>query len=96
MRRTCRLLIEFGPHSVSDLQNVTRYYIGHHGGKLIKIMPPAPGGTEERRIGIDKDWLAVPMNTMSEVRDINYDYYIEEANKLVDPLVHGVTEGLSG
>ena len=96
VRRNSRLQIEYGPHSVSDLQNVTRYYIGHHGGKLIKIMPPAPGGTEERRIGIDKDWLAVPMNTMSEVRDINYDYYIEEANKLVDPLVHGVTEGLSG
>jgi len=92
--RSSRLQIEYGGRT-DELQNVTRYYIGEQGGKLVKIMPPLPGKTEERRIGIDKDWLAVPMNVMGEVRNINYDYYIEETKKLVDPLVHGIVEGLS-
>jgi hypothetical protein len=93
--RNSRLQIEYDLHGVGELQNVTRYYIGHHGGKLVKIMPPLPGETEERRIGINTEWLAVPMNVMGEVHGINYDYYIKEAKKLVDPLVHGVVEGLS-
>lgn len=66
-------------------QNICRYYISDRGRKLVKIMPPLPTKDEERYIGIDKAWLVRTCNDMKEFNwDINYDYYIEEAQKLVD------------
>lgn len=67
-------------------QNITRYYIANDGGKLIKVMPPLPKDPEkEREIGIDAAWLVKTCNNMKDFDwDINYDYYINEANKLVN------------
>lgn len=72
------------------LQNICRYYISKGGGKLIKVMPPLEGKEEkgERRISIDKDWLVKVCNDINDYDgDIDYDYYISEANKLVDGLL---------
>lgn len=67
-------------------QNITRYYIANDGGRLIKVMPPLPKDPEkERDIGIDASWLVKTCNNMKSFDwDINYDYYISEANKLVE------------
>ena len=67
-------------------QNITRYYIANDGGKLMKVMPPLPKDPEkEREIGIDASWLVKTCNNMKSFDwDINYDYYISEANKLVE------------
>ncbi len=47
-------------------------------------MPPLEGDTEERRLGIDAAWKVKTCNNMKSFDgDINYDYYIQEANKLV-------------
>ncbi|MBG23739.1 MAG: hypothetical protein CMF22_10490 [Idiomarinaceae bacterium] len=71
-------------------QNICRYYISDKGKKLVKIMPPLPGKDTERHIGIDTDWLVQTCNDISKFDwDINYDYYISEAKKLVDPLIGG-------
>lgn len=43
----------------------------------------------ERISRIEEGHKAVPMNTMGELRDINYQWYINEARKLVDPLWRG-------
>ncbi|MOA43101.1 hypothetical protein D3C78_1652210 [compost metagenome] len=51
----------------------------------MKIMPPLKEGGEERRLGLDTDWKVVPCNNMKDFDwNINYDYYIEEANKLLE------------
>lgn len=83
--RNSRLVLvnEFG---IDDqLQNICRYYPSTKGGKLVKIMPPLEEGGEERRLGIDTDWDVIPCNNMKEFHwDINYDYYIQEAKKLIE------------
>lgn len=68
-------------------QNICRYYIANDGMKLVKVMPPLPGKEEkgERYIGIDKEWLVKTCNNIKDFDgDINYDYYIREAKKLVE------------
>ena len=43
---------------------------------------------KERRFDINKGWLITPCNNLAEITDFdfNYDWYINEARKLVDPL----------
>lgn len=70
-------------------QNICRYYISTKGEKLMKIMPPLPNKPEagERYIGIDTAWNVKTCNNMDDFAwDIDYDYYISEAEKLVRPL----------
>lgn len=72
-------------------QNICRYYISTKGERLMKIMPPLPTKPEagERYIGIDKEWLVRTCNDMNSFKwDIDYDYYISEAEKLVNPLIN--------
>ena len=71
-----------------QLQNICRYYISVTGGSLYKMMPPLPGNTDKRKIGINVGWLVSECNDMRSYRpgNINYAYYISEAKKLVDPL----------
>ena len=71
-------------------QNICRYYICKNGGYLVKIMPPIEGKEDggDRRIGIDTGWKVKTCNNIKSFEwDIDYDYYIEEANKLVKPLL---------
>ncbi|WCO82078.1 putative DNA polymerase [Pseudomonas phage vB_PpS_SYP] len=76
-----------------DLQNICRYYPSHEGGKLVKIMPALEGKESEgpRRLGIDAKWNVTPCNNMDDFSwGINYDYYIEEAQKLIDAILGDV------
>lgn len=75
------------------LQNICRYYPSVHGGKLIKLMPALEGKEilGDRRLSIDAKWNVTPCNNMDDFSwGINYDYYIEEANKLVQAIVGNV------
>jgi hypothetical protein len=69
------------------LQNNCRYYpVKKGGGKLVKIMPPLEEGLPERRLGIDTDWNVRSCNDMKDFswEDLNYEYFISEARKIVD------------
>lgn len=75
------------------LQNICRYYPSVHGGKLIKLMPALEGKELEgdRRLSIDAKWNVTPCNDMGDFSwGINYDYYVEEAKKLVDAILGDV------
>lgn len=78
----------------TPLQNITRYYVARNGGSMVKIMPPLPkvitldANAPDRRFAVVKGSLVQPCNEMSRfVGWINYQYYIDEAEKLVSPLV---------
>lgn len=74
-----------------QIQNTTRYYISKDGRQLTKIMPPLKKNPEkERHIKIHDGWCATPMNVMGEVKNIDHDWYFQEAMKLVLPLQIGV------
>jgi hypothetical protein len=73
-----------------QLQNICRYYPSVHGGKLIKLMPALEGKEIEgdRRMAIDSKWNVTPCNNMDDFSwGINYDYYVDEANKLVQAIL---------
>jgi len=72
-------------------QNICRYYPSEEGGKLVKLMPALAGKEAEgdRRLSIDTDWKVKTCNKIEQFDwdDLNYDYYIKEARKLIDPLI---------
>lgn len=83
--RSSRLVLVDDFENEEPLQNICRYYPSDDGGKLIKIMPPIKEGDPERRLGMDVEWKVMPCNDMKDFNwNINYDYYIQEANKLID------------
>jgi hypothetical protein len=67
-------------------QNICRYYPSKQGGKLIKVMPPLEGSDEYRRIGIDTDYDVRTCNDINDFnwKDLDYSYYIQEAQKLLN------------
>ena len=54
-----------------------------------RIHTKAKSKHTERRMSFAKGWQATVCNTMDDfdMSTINYDYYIAEAHKLVDPLL---------
>jgi DNA polymerase elongation subunit (family B) len=81
--RKMKLVIQYGEEEYT-LENTTRYYVTHDGGYLKKIMPPLPGETEERSRDIESGWRVTPCNDIADATDpINYEYYIQEAEKLI-------------
>lgn len=69
------------------IQNISRYYVSINGAPLEKIMPPLPENpNKERRIGIHVGWEVEECNEISTFKpeNINYDFYYEEALKLLD------------
>lgn len=82
--RSSKLVLVFDEEEVEQ-QNICRYYPSTSGGKLVKIMPPLEGETEDRRLSIDAMWNVKTCNNMKDFSwdDIDYNYYIEEAKKLV-------------
>lgn len=86
--RSSRLVLEDSEGNDIPQQNICRYYIAESDYSLVKIMPPLPDKEDERRMGIDKGWNVKVCNDINQFEwDVNYDYYIQEAKKLVDPLV---------
>jgi len=68
-------------------QNVSRYYVStsEKAKTLIKVMPPLKGKTENRRNNVQAGRKVIVCNNIVDfVGEIDYDYYIEEASKLVD------------
>lgn len=67
-------------------QNICRYYPSEQGGKLVKLMPALVAGGEWRRLGLDTEWTVETCNNINEFdwNKLNYDYYIKEAQKLID------------
>ena len=65
------------------VQNTTRYYIAKAGKPLTKVMPPLKNKTEWRRIGVESGWNVQVCNDIKDaVLDVDYDYYIQEIEKL--------------
>lgn len=67
-------------------QNICRYYPSKKGGKLVKLMPPLTEDGDIRRLGIDTDWNVKTCNDISDFdwKDLDYQYYIVEAKKLIN------------
>lgn len=82
--RSSRLVLKMEDGTEIPQQNICRYYPCKTGGKLVKIMPALEEGGEERHLGIDTEWNVQPCNNMDDFKgDIDYDYYIAEAKKLI-------------
>lgn len=74
-------------------QNICRYYPSHDGGKLVKIMPPLEVGEEERRLSIDAEWEVKTCNNVKDFAwDINYTYYLEKAEELIEAVKRDASE----
>jgi len=67
------------------LQNTTRYYVAQNGGQLYKWMPPLKNKTKWRKNSIESGWGVQVCNGINEPDQlpIDYDYYIQEVEKLV-------------
>jgi len=68
----------------TQVQNTCRYYVALGGHTLTKVMPPLPKKPDQwRRIGVESGWTVQVCN---DIRDatapINYDYYVEQVEKL--------------
>lgn len=129
--RSSKLMIEFADGTSEQLQNITRYYVSHFGGQLMKLMPALAKNKPKfemfdtatgecfilrsiaevqhalsiglsmvddsivlydapwRRISVNAGWNVEPCNNMAlpGSQAINYAFYIEEARKLVNPLI---------
>lgn len=82
--RNSRLVMQMDDGSEIEQQRICRYYPSKQGGKLIKIMPPLEGDTEDRRLSIDSQWKVKTCNNMQDFDgDVDLDYYVSEAEKLV-------------
>lgn len=72
-----------------EIQRISRVYVSKSGQALSKEMPPLKGKTEPRKSGLIIGWNVRAANDINDASfdDIDYDYYIEEAEKLVKPLL---------
>jgi hypothetical protein len=67
-------------------QNICRYYIAKDGRSLVKIMPPLDEGKDERYLSINAGQKVRTCNDIKDFsfKDLDYDFYIQEAQKMVD------------
>lgn len=84
--RSSKLYLGFDDGREDLQQNICRYYPSHEGGKLFKMMPPLEEGGDWRKLGIDTEYSVLTCNDMQDFdwSKLNYDYYITEAQKLVE------------
>lgn len=67
-------------------QNICRYYVSTSGGNLVKVMPPLACKEDQgdRRFGIEVGYKVLTCNKVpSKLQDIDFEYYIQQANKLL-------------
>lgn len=86
--KTSYLVIE-ADNQQHKLQNITRYYVSTIGGYLFKMMPPLKGSDTWRKISIEAGRKVIPCNDLAgvDICDIDYEYYINEVEKLCTPLM---------
>lgn len=78
------MLLAKGPRIEPSGTRHLRYYVSTSGVEIFKIMPPLTGKTAERRISISKKRKCTPCNQMPKrLVDVDYDFYIQQARKLV-------------
>lgn len=81
----------------TQIQNTTRYFISTDGHQMVKVMAPlAKNPDKDRPMKIHDGWKTTPMNTMGEVKNIDHRWYIEEAQKLINPLYDGLLADMMG
>jgi len=87
--RSSRLVMVDKNGVESEQQRICRYFACKNGGQLVKIMRPLAGKTEDRRFDIDKGWNVRICNKLADFDrlDVDYDYYVDQARKLVIPEV---------
>lgn len=81
----------------TQVQNITRYFVSNNGGPMRKVMPPTPAqlkkdpNAPERNISINKAWLVTDCNCADDFdwANLNYNYYVQQAEDLVKPLLQG-------
>lgn len=81
---TLDLIMQDG--TVVRQQNICRYYPSKNGGTLQKNMPALEDADtdDDREFAVAKGWHVKICNNMLDFdNDIDYDYYIEQAEKLV-------------
>lgn len=86
--RSSKLVLDYCNGIDYELQNTIRYYVSNEGAKLVKVMPALESKEDsgDRRIGINREWNVKVCNDMKDYDgDLNYDFYISEAKKLVIP-----------
>ena len=68
-----------------QVQNISRYYIAKGGKPLMKWMPPLAKNPEKwRQIGVESGWTVQVCNDIADATlPVDYDYYIQEVEKLV-------------
>ena len=68
-----------------QVQNISRYYIAKGGKPLTKWMPPLAKNPEKwRQIGVESGWTVQVCNDIADATlPVDYDYYIQEVEKLV-------------
>lgn len=68
-----------------QVQNISRYYIAKGGKPLTKWMPPLAKNPEKwRQIGVESGWTVQICNDIADATlPVDYDYYIQEVEKLV-------------
>lgn len=82
--RSSRLVLVDSEGNDIEQQRICRYYPSKNGYKMVKIMKPLEGNTEDRRLSIESAWLVKTCNDMKDFDgDVDLDYYTTEAQKLV-------------
>ncbi len=71
--------------------NMSRYYVSIGGAKLTKVMPPLKKNPEKwRRIGVESGWTVNVCNNIKDISlPVNYEYYCQEVEKLVESFEEG-------
>lgn len=85
--RSSKLVLDVNGLDIEQ-QNICRYYVSTDGGYLVKIMPPLVEGGEDRRLSIESGLKVKTCNNINDFYwDVDYDYYIDQANKLLELFV---------
>lgn len=83
--RSSKLVLVMADGTEEQQQNICRFYACNAGADLVKIMPALKDEEEPRRMSIGSGWGMWVCNDVKDFdrNDLNYDYYIAEAEKLV-------------
>lgn len=84
VNRYCKLSLTDDDGEREFMQRISRYYVADGGRYMWKHMPPLNGKTEERCNAVEKGWRVHVCNDMKDFGKypIDYEYYIEEVEKL--------------